>query len=147
MRAVTIASTGGHLPGEPLDNDDLERLVGPLPGDVLEGIQVQTRHWMVDPATGEHTCANSQMAAQAGLQALQRAGLSAADVDLVVLSTASPDYQLPPMVTLVQDQLGLRRCSVIEVRSGCAGAVEALEIARLHVATGSHETALVIGSE
>ena len=53
MSRVQVAGTGSFLPGEPLTNDDLERLVGPLPADVLEGIQVERRHWMVDPATGE----------------------------------------------------------------------------------------------
>jgi 3-oxoacyl-[acyl-carrier-protein] synthase III len=144
---VKIASTGAYLPGEPLSNADVERLGGALPPDILEGIQVQTRHWLVDPETGEHREANSEMAAKAGRQALERAGVDAADVDLLIVSTASPDFPLPPMVTLVQDELGLRRCTSLEVRSGCAGAVEALDIARTYIERGSHRTALVIGSE
>jgi 3-oxoacyl-[acyl-carrier-protein] synthase-3 len=144
---VKIASTGAHLPGAPLTNADLERLCGALPDEILEGIQVQTRHWMVDPETGEHREANSEMAAAAGRQALERAGVSAEAVDLLIVSTASPDFPLPPMVTLVQDALGLRRCTSLEVRSGCAGAVEALDIARTFIERGTHSTALVIGSE
>jgi len=147
VRPVKIASTGAHLPGEPLSNADLERLCGPLPPEILEGIQVQTRHWMVDPETGEHRETNSQMATAAGRQALERAGVDASEVDLLIISTASPDFPLPPMATLVQDALGLRRCTSLEVRSGCAGAVEALDIARSYIERGSHSTALVIGSE
>jgi 3-oxoacyl-[acyl-carrier-protein] synthase III len=146
-RPVTIVATGASLPGDALDNHDLEQLVGPLPDDVLEGIQVQRRHWLVDPHTGEHGCANSDMATEAGLQALARAGLDPQDVDLLVVSTASPDFHLPPTATLVQDRLGLRRCTSIDIRSGCAGAVEALDLARLRLETGASETALVIGSE
>jgi 3-oxoacyl-[acyl-carrier-protein] synthase-3 len=145
MPSVTIASTGAYLPGPPLSNAELERLCGPLPPDVLDGIQVESRHWLVDPETGEHRERNSEMAAAAGRQALERAGLD--DVDLLIVSTASPDFPLPPMATLVQDQLGLGDCTVLEIRSGCAGAVEALDVARAMIERGSHSTALVIGSE
>jgi 3-oxoacyl-[acyl-carrier-protein] synthase-3 len=54
MNTVRVASTGSYLPGEPITNEDVERLVGPLPEDILEGIQVKRRHWMIDPETGEH---------------------------------------------------------------------------------------------
>src|SRR5712691_3976559 len=147
MKQVQIVSTGSFLPGEPLDNSDMERLVGPLPADVLEGIQVKRRHWMIDPATGEHRINNSEMALEAARAALETAGVEPTDVELLVLSTASPDYLLPPLVTFVQERLGLRRCAAIEIRSGCAGAVEALDVARLYLENGLFETAVVIGSE
>jgi 3-oxoacyl-[acyl-carrier-protein] synthase III len=147
VTAVRILSTGSYLPGEPITNEDLERLVGPLPEDILEGIQVKQRHWMVDPATGEHLINNSAMAVEATNDALAAAGLEASEVDLLVLSTASPDYPLPPVVTLVQEALGLRSCATLELRSGCAGAVEALDIARLYLERGQYKTAVVIGSE
>jgi 3-oxoacyl-[acyl-carrier-protein] synthase-3 len=147
LTGVRFVATGAYLPGDPLTNDDLEALVGPLPEDILEGIQVKTRHWMVDTATGEHRESNSEMAVKAVRQALERAGLDADEIDLLVVSTASPDYLLPPMVTFVQDQLGLRRCAAIEIRSGCAGAVEALDLARLYLERGLYRTAVVVGSE
>src|SRR2546425_4238939 len=102
MRRAVIRSTGSFLPGEPITNADLELLVGPLPPDVLEGIQVKHRHWIIDPETGEHRINNSEMAAAAAEDALRAANVVAQDVDLLVLSTASPDYPLPPLVTLVQ---------------------------------------------
>ncbi len=147
MKTARITSSASFLPGEPIGNDDLERLVGPLPEDILEGIQVKRRHWMIDPATGSHTTSNSAMAAEAATRALDAAGLVAGDVDLIVTSTASPEYHLPPMVTLVQDRLGLKSCATMEIRSGCAGFVEALDVARLYVERGTYATALVIGSE
>jgi 3-oxoacyl-[acyl-carrier-protein] synthase-3 len=147
MPAVKIVSTGAHLPGAPIANAEIERLAGPLPEEILEGIQVQTRHWLVDPATGEHNEANSDMAAAAARQALARAGVDADEVELLIVSTASPDFPLPPMATLVQDRLGLERCTALELRSGCAGAVEALDIARSYIERGTYRTALVIGSE
>jgi 3-oxoacyl-[acyl-carrier-protein] synthase-3 len=144
---VRIISTGAYLPGTPLSNTDIERLAGPLPPEILDGLQVQRRHWIIDPATGDHRVTNSEMAAAAARQALDRAGLRPAQVDLLVMSTASPEYPLPAAVTFVQHRLGLPRCAVIEIRSGCAGAVQGLDIAHRMLADGSYTTAVVIGSE
>ena len=69
------------------------------------------------------------------------------EVDLLVLSTASPDYLLPPLVTFVQEALGLERCATMEIRCGCAGFGEALDVARLYIEKGQYQTAVVIGSE
>ena len=150
MRACASAvllATGAHLPGEPIDNETLARVAGPLPDEVLEGIQVKTRHWIADPYTGEQSESNSQMAAKAGGQALERAGVEPGEVDLLVVSTASPEYHLPPSSTLVQEHMGLGKIAAIDIRSGCAGAVEALDVARLYLERGDFGTALVIGSE
>ncbi|MDO0937277.1 3-oxoacyl-[acyl-carrier-protein] synthase III C-terminal domain-containing protein [Streptomyces sp. DG2A-72] len=146
-RHVSVLATGAHLPGDPIDNDTLARLAGPLPEDVLEGIQVRRRHWMADPATGEHRTSTSKMATAAARQALERAGVEAAEIDLIVLSTASPDHLLPVAGTYVQEQLGLEQAAVIEVRAGCVGAVQAFDIARRLLADGTYRTALVIGAE
>lgn len=147
MKQAQLISTGSYLPGEPLTNEDLERLVGPLPEDILEGIQVKRRHWIIDPATGQHRTSNSEMATEAARQALAAAQLEPEQLDLIVTSTASPEYHLPPMATLVQGRLGLRSCANVEIRSGCAGFVEALDLARLYLERGTYETAVVIGSE
>jgi 3-oxoacyl-[acyl-carrier-protein] synthase-3 len=125
----------------------VERLVGPLPADILDGLQVKTRHWIIDPATGEHRQSNSELACHAAIQALERAGVEPAEVDLLVTSTASPEYLLPPMVTFLQERLGLRSCASIEIRSGCAGFVEAMDVARLYLERGIAKTAVVVGSE
>lgn len=147
MKNVHIVGVGSHLPGQPISNARLADAVGPLPEDVLDGLQVKFRHWATDPASGELTETNSQMAALAARNALASAGLEPNDVDLFVVSTSSPEYHLPPMVTQVQDLLELRRCSGLDVRGGCAGAVQALDVARLYLERGEHRTAVVIGSE
>lgn len=147
MRSAVLLATGGHLPGEPITNEQLERVAGSLPDEVLEGIQVKTRHWIADLHTGEQSETNSQMGAKAALQALARAEVEPGEVDLLVVSTASPEYHLPPTATLVQEHLGLGKCAAIDIRSGCAGSVEALDLARLYIERGDFDTALVIGSE
>jgi 3-oxoacyl-[acyl-carrier-protein] synthase III len=147
MRSVVLLATGAHLPGEAITNEQLERVAGSLPDEVLEGIQVKSRHWVADLHSGEQSETNSQMAAKAARQALARAEVELREVDLLVVSTASPEYHLPPSATLVQEHLGLRKCAAIDIRSGCAGAVEALDLARLYLERGDFDTALVIGSE
>jgi 3-oxoacyl-[acyl-carrier-protein] synthase-3 len=147
MNVVHVMSTGSYLPGDPITNEDIERLVGPLPEDILEGIQVKRRHWMIDPDTGEHRTSNSEMATAAVRAALDAAELEPAQVELIVSSTASPDYHLPPMVTLVQERLGIAKCATMELRSGCAGFVEALDVARMYLERGTYRTAVVVGSE
>ncbi|MBF5002323.1 3-oxoacyl-ACP synthase III family protein [Nocardia sp. BSTN01] len=144
---VTVASTGAFVPFEPIGNDDLEKLCGALPADVLEGIQVQRRHWMIDPRTGEHRISNSRMALAAVEQALERAGIEPQELELLVVCTASPDYHLPNVATMIQSYLGLERCATIELRAGCAGAVQALDVAHRLLAAGMHRNAVVVGSE
>jgi 3-oxoacyl-[acyl-carrier-protein] synthase-3 len=144
---VKILSTGGYLPGDPLDNATLEKYVGPLPDDVLEGIQVKTRHWVIDPATGEHLINNSRMAERASRQALERAGVEPDEVDLIVVCTATPEYMLPNVATTLQHYLGLASAAAIEIRGACAGWVQALDLARRQLADGTARTALVVGSD
>jgi 3-oxoacyl-[acyl-carrier-protein] synthase III len=147
LRQVKLASTGSYLPGDPIDNEQMERLAGPVPEDVLEGLQVKTRHWCVDPATGEHLESNSEMAHKAVVEALELAELEPDEIDLLVVSTASPEYHLPPTSTFVQEKLGRRSLASVDIRSGCAGAIEALDLARMYLERGAYDTAVVVGSE
>lgn len=142
-----MAATGSHLPGEPITNEQVERFAGGVPEDVLDGLQVKTRHWLADPASGEQSDSNSGMAAKAARQALQRAAIDPADVQLLVVSTSSPEYHLPASVVFVQDELGLQKCATMEMRGGCAGVIGALDLARMYLERGRYDNAVVIGVE
>src|SRR5215470_16789943 len=98
MNNVQIISTGSYLPGEPLTNSDLERLIGGLSPEILEQVQVEQRYWLIDPVTGEHHMTNSDMATNAARQALELANMTPEEVEFLVVSTSSPDYPLPPLV-------------------------------------------------
>jgi 3-oxoacyl-[acyl-carrier-protein] synthase-3 len=147
MKSVQMLSTGSYLPGDPITNEDLDRVTGGLPNDILEGLQTKLRHWIADIETGDQSESNSGMAEKAIREALELAGLEPGDIDLLVVSTASPEYHLPPTATLVQEKLGLPRLATTDVRSGCAGAVEALDLARLYLERGDYKTAVVVGVE
>lgn len=147
MARARITGVGGYQPGEPIGNDMIEELAGALPPEVLEGLSIQQRFWLIDPYTGEHRESNADMAAEAARRALDSAGLKPEHIDGIILSTGTPEYTLPPTVGLVQEQLGLEKVATMELRSAGAGAVQALEIARLQIMAGTRRRVLVIGSE
>ena len=107
MARARITGVGGYQPGEPIGNDVIEELAGELPAEVLEGLSIQQRFWLIDPRTGEHRESNADMATKAARRALDSAGLVPEDIDGIILSTGTPEYTLPPTVGYVQEQLGL----------------------------------------
>ncbi|MCR8657736.1 3-oxoacyl-ACP synthase III family protein [Paenibacillus endoradicis] len=147
MNVVNILSIATYLPGEPISNQVLEQKIGTLDEELMDQVGVNERYWTTDPDTGKIRESNSEMSAKSAKAAIEKAGLNAEDIDLIVMSTCSPDYPLPATVTQVQDLLGLRRVATLEVRSGCCGAIQALDIAKLYLSSGQYRTALVIGTE
>ena len=144
-----VAGTGAYLPGEPIDNKRLADFFGRDIVRVSEMLGGVTRHLALDIETrklkpGE---SNANMAYQASLQALENAGLTPDAVDLLVLSTATPDYPFPATALFVQDLLGLCECQVVELRAGCGGMAQAFAIAEQFIASGRSRAALLIGSE
>ena len=121
MSTARVISTGSYLPGAPLSNSEIADLAGPLPEEVLESLETLQRHWLIDPESGKHALSNSEMAAAAAQDALARAGITSTDVGVVVVSTASPEYHLPTVSSLVLEQLHIRNAISADVRSGCAG--------------------------
>lgn len=147
MTRARIVGMGSHLPGSPLTNADLAALVGPLPPALLPEIGVSRRHWIARPGEVEHRSSTTEMAAKATNQALEQAGVSASDVDLLVISTSSPEYHLPGAATFVLERIGAPRAATIELRSGCTGFPMALDIARTQVQMGRATTVVVVGAE
>lgn len=147
MARARITGVGGYQPGEPIGNDVIEDLAGELPAEILEGLSIRQRFWLIDPYTGEHRESNADMATKAARRALDSAGLRPEDIDGILMATGTPEYTLPATVNLVQEQLGLERVATMELRSAGAGVVQLLEIARLQIAAGTRRRVLVIGSE
>jgi 3-oxoacyl-[acyl-carrier-protein] synthase-3 len=89
----------------------------------------------------------STLATRAAIEALANAGRVAADVDLIVLATSTPDYTFPSTATQVQAALGITHGAAFDVQAVCSGFVYAMTIADKFLASGSHKCALVIGAE
>jgi 3-oxoacyl-[acyl-carrier-protein] synthase-3 len=145
-RPVHIVSTGGYSPGEPITTEEIEKLVGALTPELLEGISIKQRFWMIDPKTGAHKESASDAAPEVRSRRWTR-WLEGEDVDMMVLATGTPEYPLPPTVNLVQEKMGLEKCFTLELRSGGAGGVQGLDIARYYLENGIGKTAVVIGVE
>jgi 3-oxoacyl-[acyl-carrier-protein] synthase-3 len=147
---IHLLAAGGALPGPAVDN---ARLAGLFGADELWQqwvdvfIGTQTRHFAVDLETNEVRYWLADLGATAARRALDAAGLAAADVELVVLATSTPDQLMPATVNVVADRLGIDGVPTFQLQSGCTGAFQALEVARQMLLSGRHRNALVIGGD
>ncbi len=138
---VTVTGLGSVLPERVLTNHDLERLVDTSDEWIVERTGIRQRRLA---APGE---AASDLGAEAARRALADAGLRASDVDLIVVSTATPDHLFPSTACLVQKALGARRAAAMDVLAACTGFIYALAVAEGAVAAGRAETVLVVATE
>ncbi len=138
---VVLAGTGSYMPSRVLTNADLERMVDTSDEWITTRTGIKERRMA---AEGEHT---SDMASRAAQAALVDAGIKADELDLILVSTATPDMFFPSTACLVQAQIGARRAVCMDISAACSGFLYALEIARQMIASGSMRTAVVIGAE
>lgn len=140
MRSV-IRGIGSYLPANKVSNADLEKMVDTSDDWIVQRTGIRNRHIA---AEGETT---SQLAMHAAKEALAHAGLTAQDIDLVVVATSSPDYTFPSTATQVQAAIGMHHGAAFDVQAVCSGFVYAVTIADKFLISGSHKRALVIGAE
>jgi 3-oxoacyl-[acyl-carrier-protein] synthase-3 len=145
-RYSRITGTGSHLPPRRLSNDDLardlaERGIETSDAWIVERTGIRARHFAADGV------ASSDLAVLAARAALQAAGREAADIDLIIVATSTPDMVFPSTACIVQQKLGVHGCPAFDVQAVCAGFVYALTVADALIRTGSARRALVIGAE
>jgi len=146
MTLATILGTGEYLPGSPISNDQLHEAFGLNAEWIHTTIGTQTRYFAVDLGERKPTHTLADMAEGAARAALASAGVAPGDVDVIVMSTATPDHLMPATVNVVADRLGINRIPTFQVQAGCAGAIQALQLATSLLATGARN-ALVIGAD
>jgi 3-oxoacyl-[acyl-carrier-protein] synthase III len=147
---ICILAAGTALPGPPVDNATLAARFSL--GTAWQQwadffIGTRTRHFAFDLTTGQRVSTLTDLAAQAAADALGQAAVAAAEVGLVVLGTATPDFLVPATVNMVADRLGIDGVACYQLQSGCCGAIQALDVAHQMLLTGRHSTALVIGAD
>jgi len=140
-RTSFIRGTGAYLPSRILTNADLAAMVDTSDEWIQERTGIRKRHIA---AEGELT---SDLAVAASRQALDNAGLSVADVDLIVLATTTPDQTFPATATAVQAKLGITGGAAFDVQAVCSGFLFGLATADSMLKQGLFNTALVIGAE
>jgi 3-oxoacyl-[acyl-carrier-protein] synthase-3 len=141
MRRSQIIGFGSYLPKNIVTNDDLAREMDTSDAWIRKRTGITQRHIA---AEGELT---SDIAEQAARAALDDAGVSSDEIDLIVLATATPDNTFPATAARVQSKLGIRRGAAFDVQAVCAGYIFALATADNMIRLGQAETALVIGAE
>ncbi|MEP9353411.1 beta-ketoacyl-ACP synthase III [Xanthobacter sp. KR7-65] len=133
--------TGSYLPERVLTNADLAQRIDTSDEWIVQRTGIRQRHIA---AEGEFT---SHLAVKAAERALAASGCTAADIDLIVLATATPDQTFPATSVVVQAELGITRGAAFDVQAVCSGFVFALATADAYLKTGAFQRALVIGAE
>jgi len=136
-----IAGTGSYLPEKVLTNHDLEKMVDTSHEWIVERTGIEKRHIA---AEGQSTCDLGEIAAK---RAMEMAGVSADDIDLVIFATTTPDLIFPSTACLLQKKLGIAGGAAFDVQAVCTGFIYALGIADKFIKSGSHKRALVVGAE
>ena len=137
-----MLSTGSYLPGDPITNEEIDRYAGRAPGRGARGDPGQDPSLDRRPRHGRaERDATPTWPTRRRRRRSSWPGSKPDDVDLLVVSTASPEYHLPPTATFVQEKLGQEKIAAMDIRSGCAGAVEALDLARMYLERGQYDTA------
>jgi 3-oxoacyl-[acyl-carrier-protein] synthase-3 len=137
-----IIGTGSYLPAKTLTNFDLEKIVDTTDEWITSRSGIHERHIAAD---GEMA---SDLALQASLKAIEAAGISADDIDLIIVATTSPDKMFPSTACILQDKLGIiNGGAAFDMQAVCGGFVYALNTADLYIRGGQAKTVLVVGAE
>ena len=138
---VGIAGTGSYAPERILTNHDFEELLDTSDEWIVQRTGIRERRFA---AAGEAT---SDLCLKAAERALEAAGMTPTDLDLVVVGTLTPDYLLPSTSVLVQDRLGAKRAGAFDVAAACTGFLTALHTAECFIAAGRARRVLALGAE
>ncbi len=138
---TVILGSGGYLPERVLTNDDLAAMVDTSDEWIVQRTGIRRRHLA---APGQFT---SDLATIAARRALDHAGLSPADIDLIILATTTPDLTFPATAVAVQAKLGMTHGAAFDIQAACSGFVYGLTTADSLLKAGAARRALVIGAE
>jgi len=136
-----VTGVGTYLPEQVVTNADLSQIVDTSDEWIVERTGIRQRHRARDDQP------TSDLAVEAAKKALAAAGKTAADVDLIVVATTTPDMTFPATASIVQRKLGAPTCIAFDVQAVCTGFVYAISVADGFVSRGHAKCALVIGAE
>ena len=139
--ASKIVGLGMYAPQKELTNFDLEKMVDTNDTWITERTGIRSRH-IAEPGT-----ANSDLCVEAARRALDDAGVDAADLDLVIVGTITPDMPFPSSACFLQAKIGATRAYAMDLSAACSGFVYSLSVADALIRAGRAKKALVVGSE
>ena len=141
LRRTRISSLATYVPPHVLTNADLERMVDTSDEWIMQRVGIRERH-IVDPGV-----ATSDLAREASIKAIERAGLTPADIDFIVVGTTTPDTLFPSTACVLQDMIGANNAWGYDLVAACSGFVYALTTGASMVASGASRHALVVGAD
>ncbi len=139
--SVCIAGTGSYVPERILTNAELSQLVDTSEEWILSRTGIRERRIAADDET------TSQMATHAARQALDNAGMSAEELELIIVATITPDTPTPATACYIQQSLGASRAVAFDISAACSGFLYAMKIAKRLIASGAFKNAIIIGAE
>ena len=142
VNRAKITAVGHFLPDDKLTNFDLEKMVDTNDEWIRTRTGIKERRILKDPDK-----ATSYMAAEAAKEALESAGVSPDEVDVIVMATVTPDYMFPATACLVQDKIGAKNAFAFDVSAACSGFIYALTTGATFIEAGRAKKVLVIGGD
>ena len=141
IRKCAVLGTGSYLPEKVLTNFDLEKMVDTSDEWIVERSGIRERRLAADDQFP------SDMGALAIRDALEDAGVTAEEVDMLILTTITPDMIFPSTSCVVQSKVGLPNAACCDINAACTGCIYSIEMARHLIEAGSYRRILVVGSE
>lgn len=138
---VTVAGTGSYVPERILTNQELEKLVD------TSDEWITSRTGIKERRIAAHDETTSDLATKAAERAMENAGVTAEEIDLIIVATISPDMFFPSTACFVQKKLGAKNALCFDISAACSGFLYAIQICRHFINGGNRKTALVIGAE
>lgn len=142
MRRAAITALGRYLPETRLTNADLEQMVETNDEWIVARTGIKERRILSDPSK-----ATSFMATNAAREALDRRGIGADELDLIIVATVSPDMLFPPTAAFVQANIGASRAWAFDLEAACSGFLFALNVGTQFIESGRHQKVMVIGAD
>jgi 3-oxoacyl-[acyl-carrier-protein] synthase III len=140
-RTCSITGVGSYVPAEILTNADLEKMVDTTDEWITTRTGIKERR---RAAKDEFT---SDMAAKAAQRAMEMAGVTGEQIQLIIVATITPDMPFPATACLVQQKIGAKRAAAFDLEAACSGFIYGLEVAQQFINSRTYDTVLVIGAE
>jgi 3-oxoacyl-[acyl-carrier-protein] synthase III len=140
-RTCSILSVGSYVPERVLTNSDLEKMVDTSDDWITTRTGIKQRRIASE---SEYT---SDLASRAARRAMEKAGVTPEEIDLIIVATITPDMGFPATACLVQHKLGARRAAAFDIEAACSGFIYAMEIGQQFIMSRTYNTVLIIGAE
>ncbi len=154
MGSAYITGLGVFLPNAPVDNDNIENVLGVINGKpsrikprILKNNGIKTRYYAIDSATGKQTHTNAQLTTEAIHELIKNTKFSLEEIECLVCGTSVPDQMIPNHALMVHGELGSLPCEVVSTSGVCCAGITAFKYGYMSVLSGLTKNALTTGSE